>query len=181
MLILAVNMKEALLSFRGFGVRGFISTSGIKLFHEVREYLDGKKLVSVGSHSTDIFVPERQLVGQEFDHSFAKRRATYSILVYGLECLKVKAAFQGVLGKDSVHDTVLQHGYLESIAKYPKLKELSPVQGLIVLGSELTRVEPGMEVLKHLLLDIEQIDLLISGFDKRSVQGCAEVVGVEHQ
>jgi hypothetical protein len=38
-----------------------------------------------------------------------------------------------------------------------------------------------MEVLEHLLIDVEQIDLLIGGLYERSIESCAEVVGVKHQ
>lgn len=85
--------------------------------------------------------------------------------------------------KNLIHDTVLQHRHLQVIAQHPEPSEIRPTQGFIILIliDKLACVEPGMQVLEGVIVDLVQLHLFLLRFCKRSVERCAKVVGVKRQ
>lgn len=181
MLILAVNMKEALVSVRSFVVRNLVFMSGIHFFDDVLEYLKGEPMTRASSHVTILCISVITLVGQEFDQGFTKQRSFHGILVYKFDDLEWESILASILGKEFIHGTVLQQGHLESIFEYPEADEISPAQRFSVVEDELAGIQPGVKVSKNVFFDIEQFDLFLSCFHEVSVEGGAELIRVEDQ
>jgi hypothetical protein len=179
MLIFTMNMEEAFISLVCLAL---VLTSGIEFFDKILKYLERVEPTIVGGHDTVISVSKNGKIGQRFDQCFAKERVVHSLHVDNLEQIQIvqfMVAFRPL--EDLVHNTVLQHGHLESVAKDPKVEETAPIKRLVIIGSELACIKPGIEELEYLRISIQQIEPFVGCFYEGSIEGCAEVVAVEYQ